>query len=469
MSVTESQVDFNSLEQEIFRGCCQLGCDFLKDALADYDLVLSIRRDKSVYRCKGLRQTTLKTLMGEVEFSRSMYEVVGEDGTKSYVYLLDEALGLNGSGFFSGLLSELIAKAACESSYRAAARSVSELTGQTISHTAAWNVVQQLGERLDAKEQESAMLAAKGEGKGKLEAPLLFEEQDGVMISLQGKSRKEHGAKREMKVGIAYDGAKKTGKKRYRLTNKVACATFENSRRFRWRKDGAIASVYNVDEIDQRCLNGDGAHWIRESQTDETVHFQLDPFHRNKAVLELVSAPDARKNIIKLLYSKQIDLLLEVLEAYANSTEDEIERDDYLELLRRFTKSKDGLVPCHQRGLNLPEPPEGKVYRHMGAMESNIFTIIGNRMKGRRACWSIKGGNNLARLLCLKATGKLVETLRSLSAFVLPEHYAEEIEIGLSAAKIPLQEGKGYNGFKQMLIPSSMPWMKGLAAQRPLC
>ena len=33
-------------------------------------------------------------------------------------------------------------------------------------------------------------------------------------------------------------------------------------------------------------------------------------------------------------------------------------------------------------------------------MESNVFTLIGNRMKGRRECWSIDGANNLAVLLC---------------------------------------------------------------------
>jgi len=469
MSVTEKFVDFNSLEQEIFRGCCKLGCDLLKDVLADYDVALSMSRDKAVYRYKDLRKTTIKTIMGEVEHSRAMYEVIDEDGTKSYVYLLDEALGITGSGFFSGLLSELIAKAACEGSYRAAAHSVSEMTGQIISHTAAWNVVQQLGERLNQKEQDAAALAAKGEGKGTLETKILFEEMDGVMLSLQGKDRKVHGARKEMKVGIAYDGAKKTGKKRYTLTNKVACATFGNARSFRRRKDGVIASVYNVDEIEKRLGSGDGARWIIDSFSEDETEYQLDIFHRNKAVIEFVANPDARKNIFNLLYNKQIDLLLEVIEAYANSTEDEKEQENYLELLRRFTKSKDGLIPCHQRGLNLPEPPEGKVYRHMGAMESNIFTIIGNRMKGRRACWSINGGDNLARLLCLKVTGKLSETLRGLSALVLPEHYADEIEAGLSAAKIPEREGKGFNGFKQFLIPSSLPWMKGLAAGRSLC
>ena len=34
-------------------------------------------------------------------------------------------------------------------------------------------------------------------------------------------------------------------------------------------------------------------------------------------------------------------------------------------------------------------------------------TIIGNRMKGRRACWSINGGNNLASILCLYNTNSM--------------------------------------------------------------
>lgn len=172
-------------------------------------------------------------MMGEVTYERTMYEVVGEDGSKRYVYLLDEALGITGSGFFSDLLSEFIAKAACESTYRAAARSVSELTGQTISHTAAWNVVQRLGEGLDIHEQEASALAANGEGKGTQESPVLFEEMDGIHLKLQGESRKLHGASKEMKVAIAYDGAEKTGKTRYRLTNKVATANFEGAKRFK--------------------------------------------------------------------------------------------------------------------------------------------------------------------------------------------------------------------------------------------
>jgi hypothetical protein len=468
MSVSEKFGDFNRLEEEVKKYCNEIGCAIMKQTLEMYDGELAMNRDRSVYRHKGKRKRVIKTIVGEVEYERCVYGVHAEDGVNGTVYLLDEAMGIEGSGFMSGLLSNEIVKAVCVSSYRNAARSVCELTGQTVSHTAAWNVVQNIGERVDAQEEESAALAVKHEGKGRLETKLLFEEQDGIWLKLQGKSRKEYGVSREMKLAIAYDGAKKTGNKRYELSNKVAVANFESVGKFIKRKEGVIAQSYNVDEIETRFLNGDGAAWIKQSVSDETMHFQLDPFHRNKAVRTLVKDPDMQAEIMELLFSEDIDLLLTYIEACSNSVENEDERQNLLALLSYFTNNKEGLVPCHRRGLTMPEPPAGIEYRQMGCMESNIFTVLGNRMKGRRACWSIEGGNNLARLLCLKASKKLSETLQGLTYVALPEKYAEEIFVGLSSAKVAKSVGKGYNGFKQMAVPSSMKWLKDLAAIKPL-
>lgn len=469
MIVAEKAVDFKSLEREIFKMVCRWGCELLKQALERYDDHLMLERDRTVYRHKGQRKTSIKTVMGTVEYSRSVCQQKNEDGTKNCVFLLDEALGKESSGLMSGNLAELVTVAACESSYRSAARAVSEMTGQTISHQAAWDVVQGLGERVDAQENQSAQLAQAHKGVGKLERPVLFEEQDGVWLPLQGKSRKQYGPKREMKLAIAYDGAKKTGEKRYELTNKVACANFETTGKFQKRKEGAIANTYNVDEIKTRLLNGDGAEWIKGAIADENTHFQLDPFHRNKAILQYVSEPEVREIIFKLLYSKQIDLLLDVIEAYSGSTEDEKERNNFLALLTYFQNNKAGLTPCHRQNLDLPEPPEGIEYRRMGCMESNVFTIVGNRMKGRRALWSIDGGNNLARLLCLKATKKLSDTLRNLTSVALPEKHAEEIR-GLTPSKVAKSVGKGYNGFAQAAPCPATPdykWLRGIGALRP--
>ena len=466
MIVQENRKDFKSIEQKIYKMVCGLGCEMLKQALERYDDILMLERDRTIYRHKGARKTAIKTVMGTVEYERGVYQRKHEDGTKSCVFLLDEAIGKEGSGFMSELLSEMIVKAACESTYRGASRSVSELTGQPISHTAAWKVVQELGKRVDTQEKQAANAATANQGVGKLETPVLFEEQDGIWLNLQGKDRKIHGSSKEMKVAIAYNGATKTGKKRYELTNKVACANFETASKFQKRKEGVVAGTYNVDEIEIRLLNGDGAKWIRRAQTDETVHFQLDPFHRNKAIRTYVKNDEMREQMIEFLYNKDIDTLLDYIEACANSVEDKQEQENLKTLLIYFTNNKDGLVPCHRRSLNLPEPPEGIEYRRMGAMESNIFTIIGNRMKGRRACWSLKGGNNLARLLCLKTTKKLSETLQNLTTVALPIEYSEEITTILTPSKVAKSVGKGYSGYQKSIAPPTLDykWLREIGA-----
>jgi hypothetical protein len=466
MSVTENTIDFNSLEREIFKKCCELGCELLKSILEKYDNELSENRDKSTHRHKGPRKTTVKTIMGEVEYSRIIYKTTLEDGMNKYIYLLDEAMGINGSGFMSGLLSELIIKTACESTFRAASRVISETTGQTISHTAAWNVVQETGKRIDIQEENAANAASENKGKGTLEAPILFEEMDGIWLNLQGKSREEFGKNREMKLSIGYDGAEKKGENRYQLTNKVACAGFLPVGAFMRRKEGVIAGTYNTDEIKMRLLNGDAASWIKRGITDETVHFQLDPFHINEAIRKYVKNREMQKMITEYLYAKKIDDMLDCILLLADSVSDDDEEDNLLSLYDFLSNNKKGLVPCHRRGLPIPPPPEGKEYRRMGAMESNVFTLVGNRMKGRRLCWSIDGGNNMARLLCLKVAGKLSDTLQSLTRVVLPEKYAEEVIAGLSAAKAAGSVGNGYDGYHKSLAPPTpeYKWLRSIGS-----
>ena len=153
MSLAGNIVSFNNLEKEIYQECCKLGRQAFAEILEKYDQELSRNRDKSIYRDKGKRKTTVKTIMGEVTFKRNVYEK-NEDGTKEHVYLLDEAVGLKRTGLFSGMLVNLISKSCCESTYREAAREVSECTGQNLSHTAAWNVVQDVGKRLDKVHQK---------------------------------------------------------------------------------------------------------------------------------------------------------------------------------------------------------------------------------------------------------------------------------------------------------------------------
>ena len=277
-------VTFKELEKNIYAWICQIGREFTKDFLERYDRMLMEDRDKKKYRHKGARQTTVKTVYGEVTYQRTVYEVTGEDGTRRFVYLLDETLDLDHAGLISMNLSELLVKGITELSYRECALQVSEMTGQTISAMGVWNVIQALGQKVCEEEAELAEEYKRGNAKGKKDVPVLFEEADGVYIKLQGKDRKkEKQDKAEIKIGIAYAGWRKTGPDRYALENKVVAAGFSKAKEFQEYREAVIAEEFNLDEVSQRILNAGGASWIKKEK-DKSTCLQLDPFHRNKAV-----------------------------------------------------------------------------------------------------------------------------------------------------------------------------------------
>ena len=373
--VDEMGLSFNRLEKEIYDYGCQVAREILKNILEEIDNRLAEERDKSEYRHKGTRDTTIKTIMGEVEFSRVVYESKDDEGRKIYKYLLDELLGFDTIGQISTNLAEKIVENASITSYRNAADNITELTGQSISHGGVWNVVQALGQKVKEEETELAKAAEKNQLRGEREVPVLFEEADGVYINIQGKDRPKSGKKLEMKVAVAYEGWKRTGKDRYELVNKVACAGFEDISEFYRIKEAMIAREYNVDEIQMRILNGDGAPWIKH-RIDDTTQYQLDPFHKHKAVLKSVRDADQRNIIYKLLDDRKIDEVLVHIAGLANDTEDEKEQMKLKVLYKYFKENREGLIPYQERGLDIPKPPAGIEYRSLGTMEHHICCLL---------------------------------------------------------------------------------------------
>ena len=204
-----------------------------------------------------------------------------------------------------------------------------------------------------------------------------------------------------MKVGIAYDGVLwsggKSGKERRELHNKVAYTSFDSAIEYRERKEGPAASRFNVKGIELRIRNGDGAGWVQGfGNADINV---LDVFHRNKALLTHVQDAEHRKMVSKLLYEeKSIPKLLDYIEAMVNSEDDPDVQDHYRKLQTYYKGNEDALLSAYDHDIPIHDTSEPGVLRHarLGSMESNEFTLVGNRMKGRRACWSIRGATNLA-------------------------------------------------------------------------
>lgn len=116
--ITENGVTFKELEKNIYSWVCQLGRTFTGEFLERYDRMLMEERDKKKYRHKGSRQTTVKTMYGEVTYWRAVYEVAEEDELRHYVYLLGENLQLNNVGLISANMAQLLVKGITELSYR---------------------------------------------------------------------------------------------------------------------------------------------------------------------------------------------------------------------------------------------------------------------------------------------------------------------------------------------------------------
>lgn len=72
--------------------------------------------------------------------------------------------------------------------------------------------------------------------KGHKEVPVLFQEQDGVWLYIQGKDRpKGKNKKKELKLAISYTGwtLSPSSKKEYVVVDKTVCASFSSSNHFK--------------------------------------------------------------------------------------------------------------------------------------------------------------------------------------------------------------------------------------------
>ena len=127
-----------------------------------------------------------------------------------------------------------------------------------------------------------------------------------------------------MKAAIAYDGWVDKGSGRYSLDGKVVSVGFEKASDFQRLREAMIESEYNLDEVQIRFLNGDGASWIKKTRDKETI-FQLDPFHRNKAIRENLSHKKAIYDVMELLEKGQIEEMFKYLTIYKDSLADDNE------------------------------------------------------------------------------------------------------------------------------------------------
>ena len=440
--VTEEEIKFNNLEKKIFKFVCSFGCLIIKLILESYDRKIMKARNSKKYRHKGLRKNTIKTVMGEVEYVRAMYEVE-EAGIKKRVYLLDEKMHINTEGKASeNLVEKIVETVPITDSYRKAETVLKETTNATLSFEWIRNIVVKIGDKITKKEKEERKMLDKGQlVAGLKEIIALFEEADGLWINLQGKDRKERleknkkkcekenkefnpkqKIKTELKLHVMYEGWKKDDK-RHPLINKQYIAGMMKPKEIKKLRDARVYQQYDVEKIKLRVVNGDGAKWTKGITAKGGI-YQKDQFHIMQEIVRDV--PKEYRNIIEeLVKTKQYDKIEKAIEGLKVELGGEYKAVKKLNTLQSYLSSG---LERYQDLVEVPEAPEGIEYRNMGTQESQIFSKLKKRFCSGRKAFSEHGANALAKICVLSEKFSLEELETPIPIDTSVEDWIKEIE-----------------------------------------
>ena len=440
--VTEEEIKFNNLEKKIFKFVCNFGCLIIKLILESYDRKIMKARDTKKYRHKGLRKNTIKTVMGEVEYVRAMYEVE-EAGIKKRVYLLDEKLHINTEGKASeNLVEKIVETVPITDSYRKAETVLKETTNATLSFEWIRNIVVKIGDKITKKEKEERKMLDKGQlVAGLKQITALFEEADGLWINLQGKDRKERleknkkkcekenkefnpkqKIKTELKLHVMYEGWKKDDK-RHPLINKQYIAGMMKPKEIKKLRDARVYQQYDVEKIKLRVVNGDGAKWTKGITAKGGI-YQKDQFHIMQEIVRDV--PKEYRNIIEeLVKTKKYDKIEKAIEGLKVELGGEYKAVKKLNTLQSYLSSG---LERYQDIVEVPEAPEGIEYRNMGTQESQIFSKLKKRFCSGRKAFSEHGANALAKICVLSEKFSLEELETPIPIDTSVEDWIKEIE-----------------------------------------
>ena len=415
--ITSDEINFNDLEKKVFKFVCFFGCLIIKLLLEKYDRKLMNKRDTKKYRHKGLRGNTIKTVMGEVQYKRTMYKI-NEDGINKTVYLLDEKLGLQNKDY--GKVSDNIVEKVVEivpitDSYRKAETVIKETTNLTLSHEAIRNLVIKVGDKVAQKEKEERKLYNKNQLISELkEITALFEEADGLWINLQGEDRKEGLEKQkqdcekknkvfnpktkiktELKLHVMYEGWKKDDP-RHSLINKQYIAGIMKPKEMAELRDARVFQKYDVKKIKLRATNGDGAKWTKGITVKGGI-YQKDQFHIMQEITRDV--PKEYRNIIEeLIKNKEYNKIQSAIDGLKFELGGEYKTVKKLEKLQSYLSSG---LERYTDLVEVPEAPEGIEYRTMGTQESQIFSKLKKRFCSGRKAFRKYSANALAKVCVL--------------------------------------------------------------------
>ena len=437
--LSNEKINFKSLEENIFKKMIKLGRKIIQEDLRMLDKLILDYRDKEIFVPKDFQPTTIKTKLGEIPIARRRYKMK-INGEIKWVYLLDEILEINDFGLYSQGIVEMVAREVTKKSYRETAKTISEDTDNTISHTAVRNIVLKLGEKIKLYEE--------GKIEGNKESEYIFCEHDGIYVKKQ-KSKKHKGKKKfkvkhfkkkkskkkkngiELKIAVIHEGKEPRYTNDYKLKNKIIVGTASKAKDLKKIEDTTIGTTYKEYEIKKVVINGDGADWTGSIVEGAKEIFQLDMAHIQKKIYMAISDEEYLKKMQDIVYTEQAKDIFSLIYNYKVELEtdkktEELEKVKELEEYLR--KNEEGLLRYQYR---LGYKEEIEKYKEelpsLGSEESHMYCVCRDRMKRNRTSWSVKGAEALLKVIMNKMNGTIDEIITKKAERKIKEELASRI------------------------------------------
>jgi hypothetical protein len=337
----------------------------------------------------GRERRSLVMAQGWISYSRRVYK--DEQGKR--IKPLDMLLDIQPYERSSLKVQTMGSVLAAQTTYRMAADSLSYLVKTDISASSVQRMVWKIGQRIQVQEE-----TYEAEEAGKISAPILFGESDGVWVHLQ----REKVRKKEVKVAVMYTGKQAIGKDRYKLVNKLALTQLGGTTLAWQEKLRNLADrTYDLDKTRLMAVGGDGNAWVRQSFdlfNLPQAHL-LDRFHVSRALKQSFGQELDTSKLCESLYTQGFEsIAAELLNCIRKSRgkrkEQRQKTYQYLE------NNQDALIDLDKRGyLDLFFPNWMHFLCSLGTIEGNVDKLVVHRMKGRGCSWRLEGAGSMLAIL----------------------------------------------------------------------
>ncbi|HUR03603.1 MAG TPA: UPF0236 family protein [Nonomuraea sp.] len=396
--LVSDQADVGSLERTIGAALGEIGVRLWHELVARLEAALptpvTCAGCGGRLKANGRAPRRLVTLVGEVELRRRRYRCTGCGAEQ---VPLDAALGLEPRVAHILGVRERGLWLVTELSYAKAVEAAAELRGWPIGRGELHRWVADEGAALEAAQaaETEALLGAHPDRRSRpRRGGTVWVSADGTMVH-----DRATGSELEVKIGLVFDGARRTGRTRRALTGRTLDAGTGSWTAFAERFT-ALCTRLGVFDAERILFVSDGAasiRWIRERAFPTAIEL-LDWYHLVEALRSAIGhdRPDRLETALAVAEPGDAERLAELLAGWAYEEAGlDLARSDRLTAVW-------GYVTNNRRAIeNYRIVPLAS----SGPMEKAVDIVVARRFKARGMSWFRRGVSALVRLRLLRLNG----------------------------------------------------------------